>query len=145
MAKTLPAKAGDTGLISGPGSFHMLQGDQACEPQLLSTCAENHTQRLWEATAMRTCTQHQRAARADHKQSPGADKNSKYTKFVKHTLERKQSVSIRVDSPSSKVSYKLYIFIQYLHNMWEHLHVFTTYLHQVPWFVCSHTHNLILI
>ena len=49
MAKTLPAKAGDTGVISGPGSFHMLQDDQACEPQLLSACAattENHTQRL---------------------------------------------------------------------------------------------------
>ena len=145
MAKTLPAKAGDTGVISGPGSFHMLQDDQACEPQLLSACMCCNYWKPHTEAVRSHCYENLHTAPKNSPCWPGAEKNSKHTKFVKHTLERKQSISIRVDSPSSKVSYKLYIFIQYLHNMWEHLHVFTTYIHQVPWFVCSHTHNLILI
>ena len=36
MVKNLPAVAGDTGLIPGPGRAHMLQGNYALLPQLLS-------------------------------------------------------------------------------------------------------------
>ena len=36
-----PANAADTGLIPGPGGFHMLQGNYACEPRLLKpVCLE---------------------------------------------------------------------------------------------------------
>ena len=36
MGKNPPAKAGDTSSIPGLGRLHMLQGSQACVPQLLS-------------------------------------------------------------------------------------------------------------
>ena len=32
--KNSPANAGNTGSVPGPGRFHMLWGDEACEPQL---------------------------------------------------------------------------------------------------------------
>ena len=35
MVKNLPANAGDTGLIPGPGRSHMLQGNEAPTLQLL--------------------------------------------------------------------------------------------------------------
>ena len=39
--KNPPASAGDAGLVPGPGRFHMLQGNQACVPQLLKpVCLE---------------------------------------------------------------------------------------------------------
>ena len=60
----LPASAGDTGSIPGPGKSHMPQNSQAQELQLLSLCsttAEAHEPRacapqgekppLWEALA----------------------------------------------------------------------------------------------
>ena len=39
MVKNLPASAGDTDSIPGPGRFHMLQGRWARAPQLLSLCS----------------------------------------------------------------------------------------------------------
>ena len=45
---SLPANAEDMGSIPGPGGFHMPQGTRACEPLLLSLCAqttEAHTTR----------------------------------------------------------------------------------------------------
>ena len=39
MNKNSPANAGDTGLIPGPGTLHMLWNIQACVPQLLSAHA----------------------------------------------------------------------------------------------------------
>ena len=36
MVKNLPANAGDTGSVLGPGRFHRPRGHQAHEPQLLS-------------------------------------------------------------------------------------------------------------
>ena len=38
MVKNLPANAGDTGSIPGPGRSHTLQSSQAQAPQLLSLC-----------------------------------------------------------------------------------------------------------
>jgi len=40
--KNLPAKAGDTGSISGLGRSHVLQGNEACGPQLPSLCSRAH-------------------------------------------------------------------------------------------------------
>ena len=40
---SLPARAGDTGLVPGPGKSHMLWGKKAHAPQLLSLCS-----RAWE-------------------------------------------------------------------------------------------------
>ena len=37
-----PANEGDTGSIPGPGRFHILRGDQAPEPQLLSVRSGAH-------------------------------------------------------------------------------------------------------
>ena len=37
--KNLPVNAGDMGLISGLGRFHMLWSNWACVPQRLSLCA----------------------------------------------------------------------------------------------------------
>ena len=39
VVENLPANAGDTGSISGPGRSHMPQSNYAREPQLLSLCA----------------------------------------------------------------------------------------------------------
>jgi len=36
----MPAKAGDTGSIPGPGKFHVPQGNQACLLQLEKTLAK---------------------------------------------------------------------------------------------------------
>ena len=36
MVKNLPANAGDTGSIPGPGRFHMPRRNETCVPQLLS-------------------------------------------------------------------------------------------------------------
>ena len=60
VVKNPPANAENTGLISGPGRFHMPQGNQAHAPQLLSPCAtttEARTPRACaagEATTMRS-------------------------------------------------------------------------------------------
>ena len=35
--KNSPASAGDTGAIPGPGRFHVLWSNRACEPQLLAS------------------------------------------------------------------------------------------------------------
>ena len=40
MVKNLPTKAGDVGLIPGPGGFHMPWINKACAAQLLSPHAE---------------------------------------------------------------------------------------------------------
>ena len=37
--KNLPCNARDTGLIPIQGRSHMLQSNEACEPQLLSLCS----------------------------------------------------------------------------------------------------------
>ena len=42
VVKNPPANAEDTGLIPGLGSFHMLQGNLAREPELLSPSARAH-------------------------------------------------------------------------------------------------------
>ena len=39
MVKNLPANTGDTGLIPGPGRFHVPQSNKAHATQLLSSCA----------------------------------------------------------------------------------------------------------
>ena len=39
LLKNLPANAGDTGSIPGPGSFRMPQSNEACAPQLLTLCS----------------------------------------------------------------------------------------------------------
>ena len=39
VVKNLPANAADTGSISGLGKFCMPQGNYACVPQLLISCA----------------------------------------------------------------------------------------------------------
>jgi len=44
--KNPPASAGDMGSVSGQGRFHMLQGRQACAPQLLSLCSRAHELKL---------------------------------------------------------------------------------------------------
>ena len=36
MVENLPPNVGDTGLLSGPGRFHVLQGNQARAPQILT-------------------------------------------------------------------------------------------------------------
>ena len=41
MVKNLPANAGDTGSISGPGRFHMPWDNYAHVPQLLSSHASS--------------------------------------------------------------------------------------------------------
>ena len=40
MVKNLPANAGDTGSIPGPGGSHMPQGNQIRAPQVRSLCPE---------------------------------------------------------------------------------------------------------
>ena len=42
----LPTNARDTGLISGPGRFHMLWSSQAHVPQVLSLCSRAHELQL---------------------------------------------------------------------------------------------------
>ena len=42
VVKNPPANAGNTGLISGPGSFHMLWGDSQC------TSTSSLCSRAWE-------------------------------------------------------------------------------------------------
>ena len=42
VGKNLPASAGDTGLIPGPGWFHMSQSNSACAPLLLSPHAKTY-------------------------------------------------------------------------------------------------------
>ena len=39
VVKSLPASAGDTGLIPDPGRSHTLQSISACAPLLLSLCS----------------------------------------------------------------------------------------------------------
>ena len=39
MVKNPPANAGDTGLVPGPGRSHIVQSNEAHEPQLLSLCS----------------------------------------------------------------------------------------------------------
>ena len=39
VVKNLPASAGDTGSIPGPGRCHMPQSSEAHAPQLLSLCS----------------------------------------------------------------------------------------------------------
>ena len=38
VLKNLPANAGDTGSILGPGESHMLRSSEVCAPQLLNLC-----------------------------------------------------------------------------------------------------------
>ena len=46
MDKNLPVNAWDTGLILGPETFHVLQRNKACEPQLLSLLSRAHELQL---------------------------------------------------------------------------------------------------
>ena len=39
MGKNRPANAGDMGLLSGPGRWHVLLSSEACVPQLLTLCS----------------------------------------------------------------------------------------------------------
>ena len=39
VVKNPSTKAGDTGVIPGPGTSHMPRGNKACAPRLLSPCA----------------------------------------------------------------------------------------------------------
>ena len=54
--KNPPASAGGTGSISGQGRFHMLQGRQACAPQLLSPCSRAHELKLLSPRAQSLCS-----------------------------------------------------------------------------------------
>ena len=57
MGGSLPASAGDTGSIPGPGGFHVPQGNRAGVPQLLSQRAWSLCPAVREATAVRSsCT-----------------------------------------------------------------------------------------
>ena len=49
VVKTPPANGGDTGLIPDTARSHMLQSNQAHEPQLLSLCC-----RAWELQLLKT-------------------------------------------------------------------------------------------
>ena len=57
MDKNMPANAGDTVSIPGPGRFHMLQTSEADASQLLSLCAT-----ITEASAPRACALQQEKA-----------------------------------------------------------------------------------
>ena len=46
VAENPPAKAEDTGLISGPGRFHTPRGNSAYAPQLLSPSSSAHKSQL---------------------------------------------------------------------------------------------------
>jgi len=46
VVKNLPANAGDTGSIPGPGKFHMPWGNKAHAPQLLSLLVHQKYYRL---------------------------------------------------------------------------------------------------
>ena len=62
--KNLPAKAGDTSLIPGPGKFHMPQGNKAGAPKLLNphtTTTETH-----RPTACFSATRAATAMRSPH-------------------------------------------------------------------------------
>lgn len=39
VGKNRPANAGDMGLLSGPGTWHVLLSSEACVPQLLTLCS----------------------------------------------------------------------------------------------------------
>ena len=51
MVKNLPANAGDTGLIPGPGRFHVLGSPSARAPRPLSLCSRAQEPQLPEARA----------------------------------------------------------------------------------------------
>ena len=52
--KNLPANAGDTGLIPGPGRSHMQRSNQARVPQLLSLRSRAHEPQLLSPRATTT-------------------------------------------------------------------------------------------
>ena len=51
VVKHLPASTGDTGLIPDPGKAHLLQGNLAHAPQLLSLCSRAQEPRLLRPSA----------------------------------------------------------------------------------------------
>ena len=54
MVKNLPANAGDTGSIPGPGRSHMPRSNEAHVPQLLSLCSRAHEPQLLSLRAATT-------------------------------------------------------------------------------------------
>ena len=54
VVKNPPAKARDTGLSPGPGRSHMLQSNEAHEPQLLSLHSRAHEPQLLSPHATTT-------------------------------------------------------------------------------------------
>ena len=54
MVRSLPANAGDAGSGSGLGGSHMLWGNEACAPQLLSLRSRSHEPQLLSPRATAT-------------------------------------------------------------------------------------------
>ena len=54
VVENLPASAGDTGLISGPGRSHMPRNNKVHAPQLLSLCSRAHEPQLLSPRATTT-------------------------------------------------------------------------------------------
>ena len=54
LDKNLPVNAGDLGSITGPGRFHMQQGNNAHAPQLLSLLSRTHKLQLLSPCATTT-------------------------------------------------------------------------------------------
>ena len=69
VVKNPPANAGGTGLIPGPGRFHMLQSNKAHVPQLLSLCSRAHEPQLLSPHAT-TTEAHVPRARALQQEKP---------------------------------------------------------------------------
>ena len=79
VVKTLPAGAGLMRSISGPGTFHKLQSNWVCVPQLLSLCPEPGSCHCW-AQVRSHCSEkpmhhNWRAARAPCNQRKHTDSN----------------------------------------------------------------------
>ena len=65
--KNLPAHAGDTDSIPGPGRVHMLQSNQAQVPQLLSLSSRTRKQQLRRLSALNSALH---SKRSQHNEKP---------------------------------------------------------------------------
>ena len=69
VVKNLPANAGDTGSIPGPGRSHMPWSNEARAPQLLSLCSRVHEPQLL-SPCVTTTEAHAPRARALQQEKP---------------------------------------------------------------------------
>ena len=70
MVKNLPANAGDTGSIPGPGRSHMPRSNEAHMPQLLSLCSRAYTPQLLKPARLEPMLRNKRSHRTTVKSSP---------------------------------------------------------------------------